>query len=53
MVIAGKFGNGDTRVKLLGTRYDGVQKMVNKILAGEVVNKKSNNEVAKEVIQGL
>lgn len=53
MVIAGKFGNGDTRKQLLGTRYDGVQNMVNRILAGEVVNKKSNEEVAKEVIQGL
>lgn len=53
MVIAGKFGNGDTRVKLLGTRYDAVQNMVNRILAGEVVDKKSNSEVAKEVIQGL
>ena len=53
MVIAGKLGNGYTRVKLLGTRYDAVQNMVNRILAGEVVDKKSNSEVAREVIQGL
>jgi hypothetical protein len=52
MVIAGKFGNGDTRVKLLGTRYSAVQNMVNRILSGEVVDKKSNQEIAKEVIAG-
>ena len=53
MVIAGRFGNGDTRKKLLGTRYDGVQDMVNRILNGEAVDLKDNETVAREVIQGL
>ena len=52
MVIRGDFGNGDARVAALGSRYTAVQKIVNQKLNG-TYNKKSNNEVAKEVIQGL
>ena len=52
MVIRGDFGNGDARVAALGSRYTAVQKIVNQKLNG-TYNKKSNNEIAKEVIQGL
>lgn len=34
-VIAGKYGTGDTRKKLLGNRYAEVQKRVNEILKGK------------------
>lgn len=32
MVIDGKFGNGDNRKKVLGSRYEAVQKQVNQLL---------------------
>lgn len=50
-VIAGKWGNGDSRKKKLqdaGYDYDQVQKKVNQLLS----KKKSNEEIAREVIAG-
>ena len=35
MVIRGDFGNGQTRKKALGERYDAVQKIVTRIMKGE------------------
>lgn len=52
-VIAGKWGNGGVRKKLLteaGYDYTGVQEKVNAILSGKEL--KSNEEIAKEVIAG-
>lgn len=52
-VIAGKWGNGDTRKKLLteaGYDYDTVQAKVNSLLSGTEL--KSNGEIAREVIAG-
>lgn len=52
-VIAGKWGNGETRKKLLtnaGYNYNDVQKKVNEILNGK--HTKSNEEIAREVIAG-
>ena len=52
-VIAGKWGNGDTRRKLLteaGYEYDTVQSKVNALLSGKEL--KSNGEIAREVIAG-
>lgn len=52
-VIAGKWGNGDTRKKLLteaGYDYDTVQEKVNALLSGKDL--KSNGEIAREVIAG-
>lgn len=52
-VIAGKWGNGDTRKKLLteaGYDYSEVQAKVNAILSGKEL--KSNGEIAREVIAG-
>ena len=52
-VLAGKWGNGETRKKKLtkaGYLYDAVQKEVNKLLSKST--KKSNTTVAKEVIAG-
>ena len=52
-VIAGKWGNGDVRKKLLteaGYNYYEVQSKVNAILSGKVL--KSNDEIAREVIKG-
>lgn len=52
-VIAGKWGNGDTRKKLLteaGYDYDTVQSKVNALLSGTEL--KSNGEIAREVIAG-
>lgn len=52
-VIAGKWGNGDTRKKLLteaGYDYDTVQVKVNALLSGTEL--KSNGEIAREVIAG-
>ena len=55
-VIAGKWGNGSERKKKLtaaGYDYDAIQKIVNSMLSGTTTtNKKSNNEIAKEVIAG-
>ena len=54
-VIAGKYGNGDTRKKAivaLGLDYASVQKRVNEILKGSVSSKKYVEEVAREVIAG-
>lgn len=51
-VIAGKWGNGQERVKRLeesGYSYDEVQSKVNELLGTKL---KNCNEVAKEVIQG-
>ena len=52
-VIAGKWGNGDTRKKLLteaGYDYGTVQAKVNALLSGKEL--KSNGEIAREVIAG-
>ena len=54
-VIAGEWGNGDTRRKKLeaaGYDYDAVQKEVNKQLNGGGSSKKSISTIAKEVIAG-
>lgn len=55
-VIAGEFGNGDTRKTALGSRYNAVQAIVNQKLSGSysapAPAKKSVEEVAKEVIAG-
>lgn len=54
-VIAGKWGNGDTRKnKLIAAGYDysAVQAEVNKQLSGTTTTKKTVTQVAKEVIQG-
>ena len=57
MVIAGKFGNGDSRKLALGSRYSAVQALVNAILSGSTntpsAPKKSVTDIANEVIQGL
>lgn len=57
MVIAGNFGNGDSRKIALGSRYSAVQALVNAILSGSTnvssEPKKSVTDIAKEVIQGL
>ena len=57
MVIAGKFGNGDSRKLALGSRYSAVQALVNAILSGSTntpsAPKKSVTDIAKEVIQGM
>ena len=56
-VIAGKWGNGQDRFnKLNATGYDSnaVQNRVNEILGAKTTyNKKSNEEIANEVIKGL
>lgn len=52
-IIAGKWGNGDTRKKLLtkaGYDYNTLQSKVNAILSGKEL--KSNGEIAREVIAG-
>ena len=52
-VIAGKWGNGETRKKLItkaGYDYDTVQAKVNALLSGTEL--KSNGEIAREVIAG-
>lgn len=52
-VIAGKWGNGDRRKKLLteaGYDYGTVQTKVNALLSGKEL--KSNGEIAREVIAG-
>ncbi|MBO7241790.1 MAG: glycoside hydrolase family protein [Methanobrevibacter sp.] len=56
-VLQGKWGNGATRKKKLaeaGYNYSEVQKIVNELLAPNVnkVTKKSNKEIAREVLQG-
>ena len=55
-VIAGKWGNGSDRKNRLtkaGYDYNAIQKIVNSMLSGTTTtNKKSNNEIAKEVIAG-
>ena len=62
-VIAGKWGNGDARKTNLtnaGYNYSEVQNKVNELVNGKVAPKpaptpakKSNEQIAKEVIQGL
>lgn len=52
-VIAGKWGNGETRKKFLeasGYDYEAVRAKVNAILSGKEL--KSNGEIAREVIAG-
>ena len=52
-VIAGKWGNGDSRkaaIEKAGYNYSEVQKKVNQLVGGSA--KKSITEIAKEVIQG-
>lgn len=55
-VIAGKYGNGDARKKALasaGYDYNTVQAKVNELLGTKTsTSKKSNEEIAKEVIKG-
>lgn len=55
-VIAGKWGNGEerkTRLKEAGYNYDDIQSIVNvKYRQMTATAKKSNDEIAKEVIQG-
>ena len=56
-VLQGKWGNGATRKKKLteaGYDYNTVQAEVNRLVNGQTVTpaKKSNEEIAKEVIQG-
>ena len=58
-VLEGKWGNGEERKRRLesqGYNYREIQNEVNRMLCGGNVNnsnKKSNNEIAKEVINGL
>ena len=52
-VIAGKWGNGETRKKLItesGYDYEAVRAKVNALLSGKQL--KSNGEIAREVIAG-
>ena len=53
-VIAGKYGNGADRVKALGSRYEAVQDLVNKIMAEaqDPLAGKTDEQLAQEVIQG-
>ena len=55
-VIAGKWGNGESRKKKLseaGYNYSEVQNIVNNLLKpSKPSNKKSNEEIAREVIKG-
>ena len=55
-VLQGKWGNGEERKERLtsaGYSYDIIQKIVNDMTSGKVVsNKKTNEEIAKEVLQG-
>ena len=58
-VIAGKWGNGDARKENLtkaGYNYNEIQAEVNKLVNGKSTvtkpNKKSNNQIAREVIAG-
>lgn len=50
-VIAGAYGDGDTRRQALGSRYDAVQAIVNSKLADPLAGK-SDDELAREVIAG-
>lgn len=56
MVLQGKFGTGEARKAALGSRYSAVQKIVNEKVSGgaskPATNKKSNEEIAKEVLAG-
>ena len=55
-VLAGKYGNGDTRkqaITALGLDYNAVQARVNELVKGtKTSKKKSNTQVAKEVLAG-
>lgn len=55
-VISGLWGNGQDRKQKLtnaGYNYEEIQKIVNNILSGkQISNKKSNEQIAKEVING-
>lgn len=52
-VLNGKHGNGAKRKKSLGSKYNAVQKEVNRIASGGAKPKKKSNQViAKEVIAG-
>lgn len=50
-VIAGTYGDGDSRKQALGARYDAVQAIVNQRLADPLAGK-SDDELAREVIAG-
>lgn len=58
-VIRGEFGNGNTRKQKLanaGYPYDKVQTIVDQIMSGtykKVTAKKSNEEIAREVLRGI
>lgn len=53
-VIVGKYGVGEARKQALGALYNEVQSKVNEILGAKPVsNKKSNEQIAKEVINGV
>lgn len=56
-VINGLWGNGQDRkqrLKNAGYNADEIQKLVNIILSGKTIsNKKSNEQIAKEVILGI
>lgn len=54
-VIAGKYGNGETRKRRLGTAYTAVQQRVNQILAGNAspqTPRVNIDKLAREVIAG-
>lgn len=51
-VIQGKHGSGNVRKKKLGSKYNEVQKEVNRILSGGKSTGKSVETLAREVIQG-
>ena len=50
-VIEGKYGNGEDRVKALGSRYEAVQDLVNHMLIDPLANK-TDSELAEEVLAG-
>ena len=54
-VTTGKWGNGDDRKNRLtsaGYNYNTIQSLVNQMLSGNTSNRKSDTEIAKEVIAG-
>lgn len=51
-VIAGKHGIGEARKKALGSLYNEVQAKVNELLGVKKAKKKTNEQIANEVIAG-
>lgn len=51
-VLSGKYGNGESRKKALGSLYNEVQSKVNEILYGTQKPARSIDEVAQAVIRG-